>query len=102
MRKGSMMNKLRLWWSKIRGIDTTPDNFNAWFENMLGRKLHGGQVFYAIAVKGRPGIPTIGEDWKLYANYEKAEKKRKRLQGGNPKVTLELRIVRNFYSEVKR
>ncbi len=95
------MNKLKLWWWKLRGIDTSPDHFNAWFENMLGRKLQGGQVFYAIAVKGRPGIPTIGPDWKLYAEYDKAEKKRKRLQEASPQLTLELRIVRNFYSEVK-
>lgn len=95
------MNRLKRWWCKLRGIDTTPDEFNAWLENMLGRKLRGGYVFYAIAVKGQPGIPTIGRDWKLYANIHDAEKKRKRLQTASPQLTLELRIVRNFYSEVK-
>jgi|AGFT01.1.fsa_nt_gi hypothetical protein len=96
------MEKLKLWFlRKFRGIDTSPREFEIWMHHQIGKQLQGGQVFYAIAVRGRPGIPTIGEDWKLYAEFDDAESKRKRLQSGNPNITLELRIVRNFYSEVK-
>lgn len=97
-----MMNRLRFWFlRKFRGVDTSPHQFKVWFEEMLGRRLQGGDVYYALAVKGRPGIPTIGKDWKLYKSYDDAEDKRNRLQSANPGITLELRIVRNFYSEVK-
>lgn len=98
----TMMNKIRFWFlCKFRKIDTSPLQFKMWFEEMLGRQLQGGDVYYAIAVEGRPGIPTVGKDWKLYKEYTEAERKRNLLQRGNPGITLELRIVRNFYSEVK-
>lgn len=96
-----MIKKLKLWFlRKFRGVDTTAAEFDVWFEKMLGRQLQGGHVYYAIAIQGHPGIPKIGNNWKLYGELKDAEKKRKRLQESSPHLTLELRVVRNYYSEV--
>lgn len=96
------MNKLRLWFFKhFLCADTVDEEFNIWFNGMLGRELQDSGVFYAIAVKGRPGIPTIGHDWALYSKYEDAEYKKDILQSIQPQLKLEIRVVRNFYSEVK-
>lgn len=96
------MNKLRLWFFKhFLCADTVHQEFEIWFERMLGRGLQSSGVFYAIAVQGQEGIPKIQGDWKVYADIKKAERKMKGLQESNPKHILELRVVRNFYSEVK-
>lgn len=96
------MNKLKLWFlRKFRRIDTSPEQFEIWFERMLGRQLQGGEVYYAIAVKDQAEIPKIGNQWRLFQDFDEADNERKRLQSGNPRITLELRIVRNFYSGVK-
>lgn len=99
-----MKEKLLNIWHRMRGdkVDTTPDQFDSWLRNKLGEGLQGGDYYVTIGIVGQSSVPKIGEDFKLYGNVEKAEKKRKRLQRENPNIRLELLIVKNFYSVVRK
>lgn len=94
-----MINKLKTWFTRFKPVDTTPEQFEIWFRKKLGERLQGGDSYFAICIKGRPHVPRIGKDFKVYDDVNKAQKEMKRLQEGCEYV-LELRVVRVYYSVV--
>lgn len=97
-----MMTKLKLWFLReFRGIDTSPKEFDMWFRRKLGEQLKSSGVYYALCYVGGPGVPTIGEDFKVFGELKEAQSEKERLQSGIRGATLEIRVIRVFYSEVK-
>lgn len=92
------MKILKLWWNKIRGIDTTPDDFNAWFQHKLGQGLRGGDVYFAIKMVGSDTLPVINKKFQVFSKLKNAERKKESLTRDNPGINLEIVIVRTFYS----
>lgn len=95
-----MKEKLILLWRKVfpEPVDTSPEHFDAWFQNKLGQELKGGDVYFAIRQKGSTRLPTLNKKFQVFKELENAERMRKELQRDNPDVTLEVVIVRVFYS----
>ena len=93
------MNKLKQWFhSKIRGIDTSPEEFNIWFQRKLGQRLRGGNVYYGIRHAGGDSLVIINDKFQLYKEFKNAERKLNSLTRDHPGVNLELVVVRAFYS----
>lgn len=93
------MNKLKQWFQrKIRGIDTSPKEFNIWFQRKLGQQLQGGKVYYGIRRAGADSLVIINDKFQLYKELENAERKVNRLTQEYPGINLEVAIVRVFYS----
>lgn len=99
-----MKEKLKVWAEKQfcrwfpKPVDTTPDHFNAWFQRKLGQKLRGGDVYYAVKVKGSNTLPVINKKFQVFSDLENAQRKRKALTRDNPGINLEIVVVRTFYS----
>ena len=95
-----MKEKLIALWRKVfpAPIDTTSDHFNAWFQNKLGQRLRGGDVYYAIKMKGSDTLPVINKKFQVFSDLENAQRKKKALTRDNPGINLEIVIVRTFYS----
>lgn len=79
-------------------IDTTPDHFNAWFQQKLGQKLRGGDVYYGIRIKGSNTLPVINKKFQVFSGLDNAQRKKKALTRDNPGLNLEIVVVRTFYS----
>lgn len=101
-----VLDKIDRFWDKVMGweddveIDTSPTQFNKYFEEKVSKGLQGGKEMYTLAMQGGNGIPTIGKDHYFYGDINDAIEKRNRLQGSN-KVRLEVRKVKVFIMEVK-
>lgn len=94
-----MINKMKRWFqTKIRGIDTSPEEFNIWFHGKLGQQLRGGNVYYGIRYVGTTGLIVINEKFQLYKELKNAERKLNSLTRDHPGANLEVVIVRAFYS----
>lgn len=95
-----MKEKLIKLWRKVfpAPIDTNPDHFNAWFQQKLGQKLRGGDVYYAIKIKGSNTLPVINKKFQVFSELDNAQRKKKSLTRDNPGVNLEIVVVRTFYS----
>lgn len=79
-------------------VDTTPDAFDAWFRLKLGEALQGGDVYYCVGIAGQKNVPNIGKNFRVFGEFEEAQKLRKELQYANPRLKLEIKLVRVFYS----
>lgn len=93
-----MMNKLKMWLKRFAGIDTTPDEFNAWFQHKLGQRLRGGDVYFAIKMVGSDTLPVINKKFQVFSKLKNAERKKEALTRDNPGINLEIVVVRTFYS----
>lgn len=82
-------------------IDTSPDQFNEWFAKKIGCKLRGGEVYYAVCIVGKPNVPKQSGKFEVYSDYETAKRMKKELQWQNKDVTLEIRKVRIYHSNVE-
>lgn len=83
---------------KFESVDTTPDQFNAWFNKQIGKKLRGGDTYYTIGIKGQVAIPRVGDDFVLYGEMRDVVDRLNSLQSQNRSIKLEIRKVRMFYS----
>lgn len=95
-----MKERLISLWRKVfpEPIDTTSEHFAAWFQHKLGQKLRGGDVYYAIKIKGSDTLPVINKKFQVFSDLENAQRKKKSLTRDNPKINLEIVVVRTFYS----
>jgi len=79
-------------------IDTTPNDFNGWFQHKLGQGLRGGDFYFAIRQTKGKIVPNINKKFQVFKEVENANRMREELQRDNPGVTLETVVVRLFYS----
>lgn len=95
-----MQQKIKKLWQKIipRRIDKTAANFDSWFRQKLGEQLQGGEVYYCLGIVGQNNVPKIGAEFRVFGELKEAENLRKTLQSQNPSITLEIKLVRVFYS----
>lgn len=95
-----MKEKLIALWRKVfpAPIDTNPDHFNAWFQHKLGQQLKGGDVYYAVKIKGCDTLPDINKKFQVFCDLENAQRKKNSLTRDNPGLKLEIVIIRAFYS----
>lgn len=95
-----MKEKLKGWWLKLFPvpIDTTSEHFDAWFQNKIGQRLRGGDVYYAVRVKGSNTLPVINKKFQVFSDLDNAQRKKKALTRDNPRLNLEIVVVRTFYS----
>lgn len=100
-----MMTKLKKLWRKLfpapidmAPIDMTPDHFNAWFQHMIGQNLRGGDVYYAVKIKGKKTLPVINKKFQVFSELDNAQRQKKSLTRDNPHLNLEVVVVRTFYS----
>lgn len=97
------MNKFKAWLGKfkkpeLKPIDTTPDQFNEWLSQQVGKKLRGGGTYYTIGIVGQISIPTAGNNFLLYGDRREADEKLSELRYGNRGTKLEVRVIKMFYS----
>lgn len=95
-----MKVKLMALWRKLvpEPVDTSPAQFDAWFQNKLGQELKGGDVYFGIKQTIGKRLPNLNKKFQVFKELENAERMRKELQRDNPDVTLEIVVVRVFYS----
>lgn len=97
-----MIEKLKLWLKReFLGVDTSPEQFDIWFRRKLGETLTSSGVYYAICRAGKPGVPMIGTEFRVFSDIKEAQSQREQLQRVNRHDTFDLRVIRVFYSEVK-
>lgn len=95
-----MKEKFKKLWRRFfpEPIDTTPQHFNEWFQCKIGQGLKGGDVYFGIKEVTGKRLPDLNRKFQLFTELENAERLRKSLERDNPGVTLEVVVVRVFYS----